>query len=95
VWCADGVCRTPGNHNISLESGKSINIRDKFHGMSWNEQVDGPSIYGYSGGALGTFRPDGYKDALRWNRDGNVSVGGRLIVGGRDILDELDKLRRK
>jgi hypothetical protein len=38
---------------------------------------DGPALYGYSGGALGTWRPenDKKKVTLFWNDSGNVGIG--------------------
>ena len=71
--------------DLTLPSGKVINIRDQFHGMSWKDTVDGPSVYGYGGGALGTSQQadkGGYKEALKWNRGGDVSIAGNVIMDG-------------
>jgi hypothetical protein len=58
---------------------------DGAHGLGWygagkpfgtNTGIDGPVLYGYSGGALG----DKYHGtvALRWTSDGKVGVGGAV-----------------
>jgi hypothetical protein len=55
---------------------------DNNHGLAWNglnlpETIDGPVLYGYSGGALG-IRQDGpaiKKIVLRWTADGYVGIG--------------------
>lgn len=38
--------------------------------------LDGPALYGLSGGALGTVNGATQNIALRWNSSGNVNVGG-------------------
>ena len=58
---------------------------DTNHGIGWYGQskqfagnsFDGPVVYGYSGGALGT-STGGQKVALAWNSSGNVSVTGQV-----------------
>ena len=75
--------------NVSVPSGKAINIRDQFHGMSFNDKLDGPAVYGYGGGALGTSQQadkGGYKEALRWNRDGDVTVARNAFVGDNVVM---------
>ncbi len=82
---------------------------DKNHGIGWyglgklfaNTNLDGPAVFGCSGGALGTVC-NGQKIALKWDYSGNVGVGttspedsfhvgsgiAKLVIGsavGRDL----------
>lgn len=46
-----------------------------------NENIDGPVLFGYSGGALGT--SNNVKTiALRWNSNGKVQIGTQTITSG-------------
>jgi hypothetical protein len=55
---------------------------DPNHGLGWfgsgklfaNNNVDGPVLFGFSGGVLGTTN-GGQKVAMSWNKDGNVGIG--------------------
>ncbi|MDW5549453.1 hypothetical protein [Methanosarcina sp.] len=56
---------------------------DCYHGIGWyggskpfadNTSINGPIVFGYNGGALGTTK-DKQKIALHWNSDGKVGVG--------------------
>jgi hypothetical protein len=53
--------------------------------------VDGPFLYGYSGGVLGTSNPESI--ALRWDRNGDAWVNNNLstatltIRGGADVAE--------
>jgi len=50
---------------------------------------DGPVIYGWAGGALGTMQ-DGQKGtALRWRTDGSVSVSGNLSAASASFASSL------
>jgi len=51
------------------------------HPFAGNTAIDGPAIYGYGGGVLGSKDLGGSieKIALRWNRDGNVGIGTNLV----------------
>lgn len=57
-------------------------FKDKSHGIGYyggtktfaNASVDGPVVYGYSGGVLGSKGPSP-KIVLRWNEQGNVGIG--------------------
>ena len=61
---------------------------DTLHGLGWygadklfaGANVDGPALYGYSGGALGSTN-GGQKIALSWDSSGNVSVPTKLSAG--------------
>ena len=92
-WGGNGNLNVQGDTNIggnvSVASGKAVNIRDQFHGMSFKDTYDGPAVYGYAGGALGTSQQDdkgGYKESLRWNRDGDVTVARNAFVGDNVIM---------
>ena len=79
--------------SIAVPSGKSITIRDDNHGVSWSSIVDGPRLFGFSGGALGT-AVGGDKDALRWNGNGEVFVTGRLTANEASINNNLGVAKR-
>jgi hypothetical protein len=72
----EGTIRVNDN-NIWLRGGADIN-----HGIGWyggtklfaTANIDGPAVFGCSGGALGTVC-GGQKIALYWNSAGNVGVG--------------------
>lgn len=63
---------------------------DGNHGIMYNTQVDGPEVRGYSGGMISTYQ-GGPKALVTYNRD-NFNINGNLIVNGRNILGELDRL---
>ena len=56
--------------------------QDRFHGLGWYGEgkrfaevnVDGPVLYGYSGGGLGTTGRGATNLALSWTTDGNVCL---------------------
>jgi hypothetical protein len=73
---------------------------DKNHGIGWygsgklfaNTNLDGPAVFGCSGGALGTIC-NGQKIALKWDSAGNVGIGTatpnvRLEVQGDARIDD-------
>ncbi len=63
---------------------------DKNHGLGWfgsgklfaNQNVDGPVLFGCSGGALGSHSEED-NISLSWDNKGNVTVAGDLNVGGK------------
>ncbi len=82
------------NGNIRLND-KDVLLRggsDAFHGIGWhgtgklfaNTNVDGPVVYGFSGGALGSTN-GGEKIALSWNTAGAVGVGTTSPNGLLDV----------
>jgi hypothetical protein len=88
---ANGNVRIP-QHDLMLRVGTDDN-----HGLGWygagrpfaGVEVDGPVLYGWSGGALGSHSPD-EKIAVSWNNAGNVGVGtaapnAKLHVSGGDL----------
>jgi len=63
------------NHGIGFYGGAK----------TWGGQaIDGPVVYGCTGGALGTVRTGStpQKIALRWNESGDVTVAGNLTTYG-------------
>jgi hypothetical protein len=70
-------------------TGKDLFLRggDTNHGLGWygagklfaGNNVDGPAIYGFDGGVLGS-TDGGQKVALRWTKDTSVTVQGGLVV---------------
>jgi len=85
--------------NLNL-SDKDVLLRgtaassDAHHGLGWygtgklfnGLTVDGPALYGYAGGVLGTNQSGSRLAALYWNRAGNVGIGtaspGQLLQLG-------------
>lgn len=73
--------------NILFRSGTDVN-----HGLGWygtgktfnSVDVDGPVLYGWSGGGLGTTNP-AQKLVLTWNKDSQVGVQGTLRMNDNDI----------
>jgi hypothetical protein len=88
---------------------------DRYHGIGWytsnfattgpflNKNIDGPVVFGYQGGALGSSQLVSGVNvrtiALRWTADGSVSIGGYLsnnpyklavngMIGARSIKVE-------
>ncbi|CDN73089.1 hypothetical protein [Elizabethkingia anophelis] len=74
------------NGKISIASGYPIQLagNQPYHGIQYsnngfaNTFVDGPVIYGWSGGGLGIKREVGESLALKWNAAGNVAVTNKL-----------------
>lgn len=69
---------------------------DCYHGIGWygygkpfaeNASIDGPVVFGYSGGALGTNLEGSKRIALRWDYDGNVYVRGTLRDKQKDLAE--------
>lgn len=64
--------------------GTDLSLRDSNHGLGWyggtrlfsGLNIDGPVLYGYSGGALGSNQNGTQKTALRWDSAGQVGIGG-------------------
>lgn len=68
---------------LSLSNSANLNDNpmylrgDTNHGLEYNSESDGPLIFGYGGGYLGTVRDPslgGYNIALSWNKDGKVGI---------------------
>jgi hypothetical protein len=79
-----GELAAPGG--VRLSDGALWLRSDGNHGLSWRgqwpaaEAVDGPVLFGFRGGALGTMQ-GGAKAALSWESSGAVSIGGTLGFG--------------
>ncbi len=74
--------------NIRVDDSYDLLLRNSHHGLGWyggdgitplkkfdGANIDGPVLYGYSGGALGVYNDNGQKVALRWDASGNVGIG--------------------
>ncbi|HMO38143.1 MAG TPA: hypothetical protein PKC76_00965 [Saprospiraceae bacterium] len=95
-----------GDKDLYLRGGA-----DTYHGLGWyglgklfaGANVDGPVLFGNSGGALGTTHGGTNLIALNWNANGNVGIGtasptqklevnGNLKLTGVDfMLDNTDR----
>ena len=86
----------------SFSTAGAITLRDPNHGLAWKGtgnlfstvNVDGPVLYGYSGGALGSKVNAAENIALRWDSNGNVGIGTtapsqKLEVNGYSVLNGL------
>ena len=103
LWCADGdFCKLPDNKKgvtgdliiqgaLSIPSGKQFTFRDPAHGVGYSSDVDGPSLYGFSGGKLRVAGGNGV-DALIWNKDMVIIPGKKLKIGNH-IIDATDDNR--
>lgn len=69
---------------------------DCYHGIGWygygkpfadDTSIDGPVVFGYKGGALGTNLEGSKRIALRWDYDGNVYVRGTLRDKQKDLAE--------
>jgi hypothetical protein len=73
---------------ILLRTGADLN-----HGIRYDATVDGPYIFGFLGGALGT---SGYQNALTWTWDGKVNVLNSFTVqNGKGIIRSTDGTQKK
>ncbi len=99
-----GIGTTSPTETLEINGTSRIDDNDLYfragsnrnHGMGYRATVsatgvDGPFLYGWSGGALGTPSPESV--ALRWDRQGNVVVQNNLstatltIRGGGDVAE--------
>ncbi len=85
---ADGIS-SGSDLTITPTAGTASNYGLGWYGSNrtWNgTAVDGPVLYGNSGGALGS-NVDGVKNmALRWNASGQVGIGTTSIPSGTNRL---------
>jgi hypothetical protein len=109
-----GIGGAPVDAALDVEGTLRVNDNDLFfragtdrnHGLGWyggaksfgGVAIDGPVLYGSSGGALGTRTTQGDVMALGWNNAGNVGIGtatptakltvnGAVAVNGANILE--------
>ncbi len=70
------------NGTALINSGYDLLLRDSQYGLGWygtgklwnGTTPDGPVLYGYTGGVLGT-KDGGARTVLAWNKDGRVGIG--------------------
>ncbi|BBM86323.1 hypothetical protein [Candidatus Uabimicrobium amorphum] len=94
---------TQGNdvyfHNDSNDLAHGIGMYHDTRKFA-NTNVNGPVVYGWSGGALGS-TDGGQKIALRWDKDGNVGIGvmntqgSKLAVKGKITAEEIRVINMK
>lgn len=80
----NGSVRVTGTTNLRTTYLNSNNLflrSDGNHGLVWNTTADGPRLYGFAGGLLGTQKRT---NALFWNSTGNVGLGN---TGPTERLD--------
>lgn len=96
-----------GNINIRMEDLVLFRVNDPNHGLGWfgsdysngfsrffnGEHVNGPVLYGWNGGALGSNQAGSHAMALRWTRTNHVGVGTanpkeRLQLGDRFVYHD-------
>src|SRR5262249_52141066 len=79
VLSSDGSNLQLNDHTLYLRSGSDAN-----HGLGFFDAAtkfgtipgpNGPVLFGYSGGMLGTNQFGAYNVALYWNSSGNVGIG--------------------
>ncbi|MGZ4847485.1 MAG: hypothetical protein ACXVIP_05320 [Halobacteriota archaeon] len=86
--------------NVTMPD-KTIFLREGgLHGLGWysdgfaGTMVDGPVLFGWSGGALGTTASNTqYNEqriALHWDSENNVKINGNLEVTGDVVLTNAD-----
>jgi|GEM_PF-588847 len=75
---------------------------DQNHGIGWYgikgrdqkvfaaQSVDGPVVFGFAGGGLGTKASGQEKIALGWDNSGNVTVTGDILLTGADCAEQFD-----
>ena len=100
----DGVLRKTGDTmtgNLRMSDSTDILLRggtDLNHGLGWygagklfaSTAPDGPVLYGYSGGALGS-TSGGQSIALSWNSPGNVGIGRAPATNKLEVAGEASK----
>jgi len=71
---------------IFLRGGSDRNHALTYRGSFAGRNIDGPALFGWSGGALGT-QSGGEKVALSWDSTGEVRVKVLTIEGGADLAE--------
>jgi hypothetical protein len=90
--------------DIQLDREKVLTLYDANHGLGYygpnsvskpnfgGVAINGPALYGYSGGVLGT-TVGGQNVALQWDNSKNVSVGGNITSNGKSVPVAEENLR--
>jgi len=77
--------------DIEIPSGRHLWIRDKYHGITFGPEdgfagsQDGPIVYGYGGGSLGSTQNGNKKVAMTWDINNDVVAKNSLVVQ-RDLV---------
>jgi hypothetical protein len=93
-----GIGGAPGDAMLDVEGDTRINDRDlllrsgidRNAGLGWRGagrpfagvSLDGPALYGFNGGLLGTRQGGAEQIALAWNTNRQVSIGTMSPIGG-------------
>ena len=83
-WNENGNIDVNGTITIPRSAAIHIGGNQPYHGLKYSYSdfaenfVDGPVLYGWSGGALGIKKEGGESIALKWNENGNVAVSSKL-----------------
>jgi hypothetical protein len=78
----------------SVASGTDLNLRDANHGLGWygsgrpfnGINLDGPALYGFGGGALGSVNGSTQNIALRWTNTGSIGIGTATPAEKLDVV---------
>jgi len=77
--------------DIEIPSGRHLWIRDKYHGITYGPDdgfagsQDGPIVFGYGGGSLGSTQNGNKKVAMTWDINNDVVAKNSLVVQ-RDLV---------
>ena len=81
------------NHDIYLRSDGDTNHGLGYRGSSnpfASQNINGPVLYGWAGGALGTDNDDVENIALRWDSDGDVMIGTSSSAAKLNVGNDTD-----
>ncbi len=89
--------------NVNIQSGSGLFVRDMYHGLQYDVSIDGPQLFGASGGKLVVYDPvtDLKTDSLSWSKtqvrvlrdtqatDATGTTGSLCTLGGASIAKDL------